>query len=73
MGTIDAPVAREETTPYDEFMRAIGGIPRPRDRPFYLSWEFYERLKDEFTSKCPDATPAQYQAAMRAAARAAGV
>jgi hypothetical protein len=38
-----------------------------------MSYSLYESLKQEWIRKNPEATPAQYQKAMRAIARKAGV
>lgn len=57
--------------PYDRFMskmrRYAGNAPRDG------SWHEYEAYKAHFLTTCPGATPEQHQAAMRAAAAAAGV
>lgn len=37
------------------------------------SWALYERLKRDFVRQCPDATTDEYERAMQAIARAAGV
>ena len=39
----------------------------------YGQWPLYERLKAMFVSRFPDATPAEYEAAMRRIERMAGV
>jgi hypothetical protein len=38
-----------------------------------MSYSLYESLKQEWIRKNPEATPAQYQKAMRAISRKAGV
>lgn len=42
-------------------------------RPSEADWTLYERLKRDFVRQCPDATPDEYDSAMQAIARAAGV
>lgn len=60
-----------EKTPVDRFLSLAAVIGAARaDRP---SWPAYERLKRDFVRQCPDATPDEYDSAMQAIARAAGV
>jgi hypothetical protein len=57
--------------PYDRFIAKMNRF--ARNAPSAGSWHEYEAYKAHFLTTCPGATPAQHQAAMRAAARAAGV
>lgn len=58
-------------TAYERFMTrlAVHAAQRPADG----SWALYERLKMDFMSAVPACSQEQYEAAMKAIARAAGV
>lgn len=66
-----ARAAAAATTPYQRFMARMTTVALYRTGAGGNA--AYEAYKADFLRACPDATPAQYQAAMRAAARAAGV
>lgn len=60
-----------EKTPVERFLALAAVIGAARaDGP---DWPAYERLKRDFVRQCPDATPDEYESAMRAIALAAGV
>ena len=58
-------------TPYERFMSHLPtyGL----NRSGGPSWPLYERLKDDFQHACPGVTPTQYEQAMIAIAKVAGV
>ncbi len=58
-------------TPQQQFSALVASIAAAR--PDGPRWDVYERLKAEFNRTVPDATPAEYEQAMRTIARAAGV
>lgn len=60
-----------DKTPVERFVALASVIGAARaDGP---DWSAYERLKRDFVRQCPDATPDEYERAMQAIARAAGV
>lgn len=69
--TSPAQARARATDPYDRFMDRLAR--NARNAPSAGSWHEYEAYKAHFLTTCPGATPAQHDAAMRAAARAAGV
>ena len=58
-------------TRYTRFMRLVASLAAMRNGAG--RYDLYERLKGEFQRDVPDATPEQYEQAMPAIARAAGV
>jgi len=60
-----------EKTPVERFMSFLATVSASRDDG--PSWALYERLKRDFVRQCPGATQSEYEQAMRAIARAAGV
>lgn len=58
-------------TPYERFMAHLPAYAAQRDNG--PSWPLYERLKANFERSCINITPQQYEAAMRAIAKACGV
>lgn len=60
-----------DKTPAERFLAFVAGIAAVRHGG--PSWPTYERLKGDFLRQCPDATPDEYERAMQAIARAAGV
>jgi len=70
--TAPAQVLEAAQTPYDRFIARMDVLARRSGRRA-RSWTEYEVYKAFFFDCCQDATPEQHQAAMRAAARAAGV
>jgi len=69
--TAPAQARAPAADPYDRFMAKMNRF--ARNAPSAGSWHEYEAYKAHFLTTCPGATPAQHDAAMRAAARAAGV
>lgn len=63
--------AAVEIDPYARFMALVASI--GVQRPTGACWAAYERLKADFVRAVPDASQEQYEAAMRAIARATGV
>ena len=63
--------AYAEKTPVERFLAFVAGIAAVRHGG--PSWPTYERLKGDFARQCPGATQSEYEQAMRAIARAAGV
>ena len=60
-----------DKTPVERFVALAAVIGAARaDGP---DWAAYERLKRDFVRQCPGATQSEYEQAMRAIARAAGV
>jgi hypothetical protein len=60
-----------DKSPVERFVALASVIGAARaDGP---DWPAYERLKRDFVRQCPDATQSEYEQAMRAIARAAGV
>lgn len=60
-----------DKTPVQRFMVFVAGLAAAR--PDHPSWTAYERLKKDFSRQCPDASPQEYEQAMRAIAQATGV
>lgn len=58
-------------TPYERFMAQLPA--HAANRGAGANWPAYVRIKQHFERVCPDSTPEQYEAAMRAIARATGV
>ena len=57
--------------PYERFMQSLPTFSAQRSHG--PNWRMYEELKKQFSFACPGATPQQYEAAMRAIAKATGV
>ncbi len=57
--------------PYERFLQSLPTYSAQRSHG--PNWRLYEELKRNFVAACPGATPAQYEAAMRAIAKATGV
>lgn len=58
-------------SPYEAFMARMAAMYWRSSQSGSMA--VYEALKAEFVARVPDATPSQYQQAMQAAAKAAGV
>lgn len=57
--------------PYERFVSSLPTYSLRRSGG--PNYHLYEELKRDFVIACPKATPAQYQTAMRAIAKACGV
>ena len=56
--------------PYERFLQSLPTYSAQRSHG--PNWRLYEELKRRFSSACPESTPQQYEAAMRAIAKATG-
>lgn len=57
--------------PYERFLQSLPTYSAQRSHG--PNYRLYDEIKRQFTSACPGATPQQYEAAMRAIAKACGV
>ena len=57
--------------PYERFLQSLPTFSAQRNSG--PNWRLYDELKRNFVADCPSVTPQQYEAAMRAIAKATGV